>query len=682
MKNSIPILIALALLAASCGGGSTTHNQSGDAATKPAYQYVEPTEDIAHIIWDYLTKNDHDIWDAALEADDNDQLEDCLTFESKSAMKFGFSYHTGPADGNSYYAAQLQMKCYQMPDSSWLAVIAQQVQFSTQLEEYEEYYRPKIYALNYKNGKITRTDSTKIFPKEFFVLNRDGKNIEWRIHWTLGNTYIVGHTHQYWPVKFNYDGEKFVTDPETAIVANAISSSNGEFRLLLDTTFYYIDWDREPEKWLGVKSDGIMKDLDGNPIARLTLTDGKITAYTIIGKGYGIAQDYKSYDSISCKPVALGYPIKNVLDYDKSNQDTTIKQGTKDGKYVITQQLEHSDTFHRDVFIEYVAKDENSPIESIHVYRQLFTVTLADQVNSKPYIHDQTKQIFSEFKFTDRISGCGEFQYLMDTDGNGFSIKFDNTAYRFQIYPKDGVNNLCLVIVAHATYNGIEPDGIEYWVYNNGTFTKTPSLTLPRDECIDDHYTLDMDDNGIEWSCREYASFISYIWNGKQFVSPYDDQEPSADQAPAPTGEKGIALEAWLCIYGNDRSDEEIEENKARWANTTTQVIECFQGDEYSTACFTTTCYKMTYSTYLVLCYQEQTDNSGIDIYRMTTEALLDYDKNPFDTDLIKKNTSEHAHHQYEFCGYLSNIDDKGFVLNTDNGKTRFNWDGEKFVKQ
>ena len=182
MKNSIPILIALALLAASCGGGSTTHNQSGDAATKPAYQYVEPTEDIAHIIWDYLTKNDHDIWDAALEADDNDQLEDCLTFESKSAMKFGFSYHTGPADGNSYYAAQLQMKCYQMPDSSWLAVIAQQVQFSTQLEEYEEYYRPKIYALNYKNGKITRTDSTKIFPKEFFVLNRDGKHIEWRIH--------------------------------------------------------------------------------------------------------------------------------------------------------------------------------------------------------------------------------------------------------------------------------------------------------------------------------------------------------------------------------------------------------------------------------------------------------------------------------------------------------------------
>ena len=102
-------------------------------------------------------------------------------------------------------------------------------------------------------------------------------------------------------------------------------------------------------------------------------------------------------------------------------------------------------------------------------------------------------------------------------------------------------------------------------------------------------------------------------------------------------------------------------------------------GDEYSWAYHVYACYPFSDGTYLALYNQEQTDYRGFDIYTLTSDGLSAYNKNPFDSDIFQKGDSDdpHAYKAIEFVSF----DSEGFVVNTTDGKQRFDWNGEKFIR-
>ena len=115
---------------------------------------------------------------------------------------------------------------------------------------------------------------------------------------------------------------------------------------------------------------------DGEVLAHFIVEDGVISGYNLRSPLCGFAQVEEFDDKgwhITSEPVAIGLPVKNVLDYEKDPtilKDTTIVTDYRDGKYIITQQLCHSEDFGIDIFIEFTANDEQSDIETIRVYSE------------------------------------------------------------------------------------------------------------------------------------------------------------------------------------------------------------------------------------------------------------------------------------------------------------------------
>ena len=171
----------------------TTANEPESQSTT-TYQYVEPKEDIAKIILDSLVNNDYidpDIWSAIAEADDDNELDEC--FDTISNTYRHFSQNKWARYDNYSYNAEIALKCYQTNKSEWIGVVMKSIYTFADGDETES---KGVYPVLYSNGKLTRLDSSKVFPAELLrVLKLVGKTNS--IHWRFENTYFATYSDNY-----------------------------------------------------------------------------------------------------------------------------------------------------------------------------------------------------------------------------------------------------------------------------------------------------------------------------------------------------------------------------------------------------------------------------------------------------------------------------------------------------
>ena len=373
MKPHIFIISALTL--ASCGGG-TSQQEAGNAEqvnqTEQAYQYVEPQDSVAKIIWDKLKTNDPHISTIIATAVKLNYMPQSKAEKNVSKTSFDYTYEGPFIEGQGEtLTAKFRLQCYQTLDSSWIAVVDETV-LGDQIDSKE--ITQKIWTVKYKDGQVSATDAKQVFDNNFYSLETLRKRPEGRDTVVFENTALTFYSSRNWPIKYTWNGKNF--DLDSKILFNNVNTYHGSFNNYYNLDLYNIIIG-EHYDYLG---DGVLKDPSGKILAKFDLVDGKVTGYTIVDSSCAVVQGFNgSYPGIrtegfSNKPIALGFPIKNVLDYDcgqwKNMKDTAVTKGMKDGKYIITQQLKHSERngIILDVFIDYVAKDENSLIESIKVY--------------------------------------------------------------------------------------------------------------------------------------------------------------------------------------------------------------------------------------------------------------------------------------------------------------------------
>ena len=540
MKKTILILTAIATLA-SCGGGTgsgssrdgvhavsttdTTANESASQSTT-TYQYVEPKEDIAKIILDSLVNNDYidpDIWSAIAEADDDNELDEC--FDTISNTYRHFSQNKWARYDNYSYNAEIALKCYQTNKSEWIGVVMKSIYTFADGDETES---KGVYPVLYSNGKLTRLDSSKVFPTELLrVLKLVGETNS--IHWRFENTYFATYSDNYWPLRFLFDGEKFVTDPATPLLFNVLAYGDGDFNWVdNNANKYWIQLNSTPDSKDNIQPDGTLK-ADGKTLAKFEITDGKVMGYTLLDPSCGVAQNTKS-DSVVGKPVAIGQPIKNVLDRPRVNsmKDTTETSGIKDGKFVVLQHVKRDDYYNFDIYHEFIAKDENSNIESIRIYCTPYTASLEDDIKNNKNMTPEFREAFNTFKFTERYPKCGTYSHLIG-GASDLYLKFSDGAYFFVAYQLD--DGGLLILVANAlSVRDADQKNIKAWIYKNGNFDETQcSLPKPPAEFSDMDFEMEFREDGLHYSNYSEKEFLSYPWNGKKFVNQYEEEETAND---------------------------------------------------------------------------------------------------------------------------------------------------------
>ena len=554
MKKQFAIIIA-ALVLASCGGGTSTSTQQNADTTdgrddvntvSTTYQYVEPTEDIAKIIFDSLANDEFDygIWNAVAEADDDNELDEC--FESDSKTHRYFSQNKWSRYDGYSYNAQITLQCYKTNNSDWLGIVWKNISCFAEGEDHDD---KELYPVLYSNGKLTRLDSTKVFPAEMLHildLYKKGANFEWK----LDKTSFDARNYKIFAVKFNWNGEKFVADPETPLVSIADPFNSGDFKVLNDDI--NISFLTEPDKKYGVKPDGTIKASDGTTIAKLTLEDGKMTGYTILGKNIGL-ECYFDHSNKG-KATALGFPLRNVID---GNQDTTLTKTSKDGKLLVTLHKKHDDNKMRDIFYEFVAKDESSPIESIRVYSMPFTANIAEELDKYKNLLPETKATFLALNITERMPELGFFKSLHGIDKH-ISLRFESGSYHFQIYHADEGGEYVLFIKTE--YNGdtdAKAETAKWWHHKDGKFTPT-NITIPKRPFNDENYALGFSDDGIHYDNMMEKDFRAYLWNGKKFVNEYEEEETTDDGTNASDAQNMLRTFYTKYVLGMEDVDDNI----------------------------------------------------------------------------------------------------------------------------
>ena len=398
MNKIIIILFCAALTLAACGGAATQNAGTDSASTNDggSEQTTAPQDTIAKTIWEKLKTDDPHISrvvECGNEFEYNYYKDEQEKYFSKTSMDYKYHVPRGSEEPDNFINALYRLQCYPMSDGGWLAIVEQSVNGYALKKEDCGY---KIFVVKYNDGNLSYPKNADYFPECFsFVEGKLGTEFERdRSHIQYSDKEMYYRTTSCWPLKFVWNGKKFETPSK--FIFNAVSMYNGSF------SSRYSHYASIGQKWEG-SPDGIFREESdsGKALAKLELQDQIIVGYTILDSLSGVVQDFNS-DSITHSPIALGYPIKNVLEY-KDNpkawshhmKDSTISKGMKDGKYVITQHLEHDTRdARRDIFIDFVAKDENSPIEAIKVYSSPFQVTIQDQVEKQKDISDEAKEIF------------------------------------------------------------------------------------------------------------------------------------------------------------------------------------------------------------------------------------------------------------------------------------------------
>ena len=536
-KTTLLITAAVcAFMLCSCGGKQKT------------YTYVEPEENIAFKIWNLLTEGHQEVKpviDAAIEADYYTQ-EEATDTVSKTELVYDYFIPRGFAEDDNYLVANYRLKCFQKLDDSWIGIVIKNVHGYV-LDEAD--CGRELFAVHYDGTQAKAIDINPLFPESFKPLQEYYAEIYDNCFYFSNDAMFIASS-AYWPVKYNWNGKRFEQDPESVFMTNSVQMAFGDFS--------YYDKGRYTPIAIGNEYAGSpeVKDTEGHVLALLDIKDGIVEGYTLESPLCGVAQDL-DYDSdleatmIKSKPIALGFPIENVLDYDKGYwmKDTVVSQGMKDGKYVITQQIAHDKLFKkRDVFIDFTAKDEHSNIEQIRVYSYPLTIAMEDEVNESKTLQPHVKEIFNALGYDFKAPEFGDFDHFIGhcDDKNGFDFYFNGEVknVRFQTY--DAGERQLVVLAKYGEDEKLM--GLHSWYYQDGSFKETVvDLPIPEPEEFEaynlnsdydiqpENYLLSFTENGIEYyaiterndgaSTRDEDGIyinpdfytVKYQWNGKKF---------------------------------------------------------------------------------------------------------------------------------------------------------------------
>ena len=396
------------------------------------------------------------------------------------------------AEGSWEDLVYYKLQCYQNNDGSWTALFYDFVDNNQQ--------GASLRTFLYKDGELTDNSAQTDVPKAYDSKGKINYTFAALLCDTIGVTMIPDDS---WPVRYNWNGEKFVQDPKSAELRNVIDPY-GSIR------WVRLNYEPKIEGWVsdeGCKLENNVLTKAGKKIADIEVADNKITAINIVGPELGFAQKYEnskdrwgnSYVKVyTSKPVAVGYPIKNV--FDKSDSDPEYTTEKKDGYYVATRRTYRDKYNKRDVMISFYAKDENSNIEKIRLYNVPLQVTLLSDIEDETNMPKEVKELWNKFDAQYKITaGLGEFHNSW-TNASGFSARFfDNGQYtptnpnqqidiEFKWYAFKKSDGSYLILTQKNVDNiYILPDDVQkglkrefaQYLYKDGTITQT-EFDLPQ----------------------------------------------------------------------------------------------------------------------------------------------------------------------------------------------------------
>ena len=540
MKKTLFIVTALALLLAACGGSQqnntggasdSTGTGSGDSHTvsAPAFHYVEPKDSIARIIWNKLKEEDPAIKrviTAAVKLNTVPQSK-AENFTSKTFLDYKFECHSESENDYDPLDAFYKMQCYQMLDSSWIAVIDQRV-VGSKVDQSD--CGCKIRVVKYKDGTLSYPDYKSYFPKQIRTVEL--VNTIYRKGFLFDNLGLRFGMDACWPLQFTWNGSTFDCDSKEILNRincyhyNINTYDNKIENLLLGHKYTY-----SPDK--------VFKSNDGTVLLKLDVTAGisqgekcdVLAGYTVVDPSVGMVTEW-AYDKeqelsyVSQEPIALGYPIKNVLNTKWSHEresDSSLTKETKDGKLYLTYKRSDSHD-KRDYYLEFVAKDENSNIEGIRVYSEPFTVDIKEELNKCKDKSAKLKEIFNALDYKFAAPEYGEFNYVNcygASDGVELNFWGDSNAY-FQLLD---AGDKTLVMLSRKT---LDDNGFSYkdsfWYYEDGKFTPT-EIAMPKTsykgDLSDVRRTYDgnmlMYEVGYPDEGDGYF-YEDFVWDGEKFV--------------------------------------------------------------------------------------------------------------------------------------------------------------------
>ena len=542
MKKTSFIVAALALILAACGGSgtggsqtvSTTDSTGSDGShtvSAPAYHYTEPKDSIVRIIWNKVKEEDtavKRVIAAAVKLNKMPQSK-AENFTSKTFLDYKYECRTERENDYNPLVAYYQLQCYQMLDSSWIAVLDQRIEGS---KVDEKDCGTKISVVKYKDGVLSFPDYKAYFPKQIRTVELVNPTRH-RGGFLFDNLGLRFLSNECWTLQFTWNGSTF--DCESKEIVNRINC----YHYNINT------YDKKIENFiLGYKytysPDKVLKSNDGTPLLKLDVSAGisqgekcdVLAGYTVVDPSVGMVTEWTfdkehSLSYVSQEPIALGYPIKNVLNTKWSREhesDSSLTKETKDGKLYLTYK-KHDERDRRDYYLEFVAKDENSNIESIRVYSVPFAVDIKDAISKCKDKSDKLKEIFNALDYKFAAPEFGEFNYANcygNRDGVELNFWGSTNAY-FQIMDVGGKT---LVALSRLKF---ENDAFSYkdsfWYYEDGKFTPT-EFALPQTSYKGDLKDVRRTFDGISimyevgYPDDEEGDYFyeSFRWNGEKYV--------------------------------------------------------------------------------------------------------------------------------------------------------------------
>lgn len=638
MKKQVLFLLpCIALMACNGGGGkSGSAAQSADNAqvateepAKALFTYVEPKDDIAKIIWTKLLESDPGVKHIVDEAK-TWQMDDGLgeyfngaSQKERYPQKTRMIFHNvvDGAEGSYDALAYFKMQCYQTNEGDWIAVL---FTVTEGVVEDGPSRMANLSSLIYKDGELydysDKADlpAVQIQPITAYP-NRDYSDCAIQFD-TIGFTLI---SRDFWPIRYNWNGEKFVQDAESAVLAS-ITDKYGKFGP------FHIDYELKMN--YSVAKDCQLENnvltQNGEKMAEFEINDGKISAITIYSSKIGYAQKIKytndTYGSsylevVASKPLAVGFPIKNAFDKEDGAPEYTT--GKKDGYYVMTRLTNRDKYNKRDIMISLYAKDENSNIEKIRLYAVPLKITLESELADNSRITDEVKSIWQkineEYLITDEF---GEF-HNCNIQKNGFSANF----YDKGKFTKKSVDN-----------------PIE-WMFSCYMFkTLSGEYKIFTQKEIDNTYWVA--ENEKDGLCREFAEY-TYA-NGKLTKTAVEIPQSVA------TDYKAAEYDKTLVPPGKELT------SSSETLNSAIPIPDYSSG---SSICLTETGFEFRASTPKFEYFCTEAESEGEDCWRGNYETYYDWDGENFisrsakeaaDKDLIiklyAKVPTEDLHYDYK----------------------------------
>lgn len=565
------LLLAIAIVLTSCPNGQQTKTDNGTVQQpeEQAFQYVEPTGNIAQIIWEKLSVENPTIKAFLEKAKGYESMRETKPepqYQSETRMLY---YHTGyEFDGAIDEFVFYQMQCYQMKDQSWIAIV-----FSNCYNDYGDPEDSELRCFHYKNGELLNDNPEIGLPVEcpHSLLDHKKDYFPWRectFHFDeLGFEMIP---EKMWPMRYDWTGEKFEINPNSQEIANVFHQDaieHYDFSTNSNKLNYY--------SWLKADKNYLITNTEtGDQVLQLEFEGDKLSAINFISPKIGLdfgdewVRHYYTYYYNPSSPIALGQPIKNVFANNKSKDIyDEITESKKDGLYTLTQHICVDKNNHKDIYAEYQAKDINSNIERIRIFGQPLAITLESELAGNDRIAEETKQVWAMINAGDAVTKNvpGTFKKFWNVDKNGFAAifreEYDNGDYAewkmtyTVVKANDGSR---IAFVRKNGYNSraseITPEWEQY-ICQNGQVRQVepripkPQLTdIPAYNLGDTSVAIEGEDSSIEFECaglfrfhahsNNYSGFgdpwpdadwpyytVTFTWNGEEFVPEAFDYE-------------------------------------------------------------------------------------------------------------------------------------------------------------